>query len=152
MILERLLAIRDLRNETQRLESDGSDTLASDIAIPAGLFYLLTQGLEMEIEDSESDDTPDRLSEGEHGAHPERMQSLLQAIRDATPNCAYSISPVYHGELRAGLRGALRIQKCEAEKVSDHRDPLGLRFIAGALLVALYECFSALDHLMDEGP
>jgi hypothetical protein len=152
MILERLLAIRDLRSEIQRLESDGVEALKSDIAIPAGLSYLLVRGLEAEIEAEESDDTQDWISEGEHGAHPERMRSLLQAIRDRASTGAYAVSPEYHGELRAGLRGALRIQKFEAAKVSDHRDPPGLRFIAKALLVTLYQSFRAIDDLMDAGP
>jgi hypothetical protein len=66
------------------------------------------------------------------------MQSLLQGIRDVAVTCAFDIGPKYHEELRSGLCGALQLQKFQAAKVSDYRDPPGHRFIAHRLLAVLY--------------
>jgi hypothetical protein len=150
MILGRLLAIRDLRNETRRIEGDGSEALGSDIAIPVGVLDLLAQGLERTIEEAEDGGSEARLSEGEHGVRLERMQWLLQAIRDSAPDRAYSVSPECHGELRAGMHRAFCVQDYARQTLSEYRDPPGRYFITWALLMALYDFFVVLDELMEE--
>jgi hypothetical protein len=151
MILERLLAIQDLRREARRLESERRDASGSDVAIPAGWLHLLARGLAIAIEDVESDHAEGTLSDREYLEHVERTQWLAQAIRDTAPDSAYSVRPDYHEELHAGLSGAFCIQKFEAEGLFEHHDPHGLHFIAQAQLVALYEFITILDDLMDEG-
>jgi len=150
MILERLLAIQELRKETRRLEGEGRAASGSDITIPAGWLDLLAEGLAMAIEDAESGDSEGELSDRECLERVERTQWLAQAIRDTAPDCALFVSPDYREELLDGLSGASRMQKLSADRLAERHDPHGLHFIARAQLVAIYEFTLALDGLMDE--
>ena len=149
MILERLLAIQELRKETRRLE--GEWQAGSNFTISVGWRDQLAEGFEIAVEDAESDDYEGELSGRERREHVERMRCLSQVIRDAAPDCALSVSPAYDEELLGGLRGALRMLDVKRQLLSKHDDSHGAHFIAGAQVVAMYEYILTLEDLMESG-
>jgi hypothetical protein len=150
MILERLLAIQELRKETRRLEEEGGAASGSDVRIPSGWLDLLAEGLAMAIEDAESGDSERELSDRECRERVERTRWLAQAIRDTVPDCALSVSPDYHEALRDGVYGAFRKQKVSVMRLVEHYDPHGLHFIVRAQLVAIYGFTLAFDGVLEE--
>jgi hypothetical protein len=65
MILERLVAIKALRQETRRLEREYHVAGACDIAIPAGWLHLLDRGLKSAISYAERRHAKGELSDDE---------------------------------------------------------------------------------------
>jgi hypothetical protein len=148
MILGRLVAIQELRQETRRLESEGHVAPASDITIPAGWLHLLGKGLAWVTEKAEKEHSSGKLSDDECRECVEQASWLAMAIRDVKPGRAYSVRPDYHEALLAGLAHAVNLQKLEAYRVSEH-DPLGLRFITHRSLAVLGKFFLTLSRNMD---
>ncbi|HTD58274.1 MAG TPA: hypothetical protein VK672_05215 [Solirubrobacteraceae bacterium] len=149
MILGRLVAIRELRQATHRLESRGRGVPASDVMLPAGWLHLLDRGLAMATEDAEEECADGKLSDDENRERVERARWLTMAIRGVKPGSAYPVSPAYHDALLEGLRYALSVQHFDTKRMSEH-DPIGLRFIASHSLYALYEFITALEDSVDE--
>jgi hypothetical protein len=149
MILGRLVAIRELRQATHRLESRGRDVPASDVMLPAGWLHLLDRGLAMTIKDAEEECADGELGADENRERVEHARWLTTAIRGVKPGSAYPVSTAYHEALLEGLRYALQVQHFDTQRMSKH-DPLGLRFIAEHSLHALYGFIMALEESVDE--
>jgi hypothetical protein len=150
MVLRRLAAIRDLRQETHRLESEGDKALASGIVIPADWLHLLRRGLTSSIELAEEEHADGKLSDHECRERVKRARWLIGAIDDAQPDSVYSVAPNYQEALRVGLCRALLFQSAEQQRLTKY-DPLGLRFIAERSELALGDLVWELcGLLMDE--
>jgi hypothetical protein len=149
MVLRRLVAIRELRQATHRLESRGSGVPAANVMLPAGWLHLLDRGLARATQDAEEECADGELSDDENRERVERARGLTTAIRGVKPGSAYHFSPAYHEALLEGLRYVLRFQHFDAQRLSEH-DPFGLRFIAWHSLDALYGFITALEGSADE--
>jgi len=136
MILERLVAIKALRQETRRLEREYHVAGACDIAIPAGWLPLLDRGLKSAIRYAKSRHAEGEFSDDKCRGQIERVERLAAAIRDVEPADAFSVGPEHHKALFAGLAGAAHIQDFEVARLSEY-DPLGQRFIAARSHTAL---------------
>jgi hypothetical protein len=129
MILERLVAIKALRQETRRLEREYHSAGACDITIPAGWLDLLGRGLEWAIAHTEIRRDKGGLSDDELRGQIERVEQLAAVVRDVASSGAFSVGPEHHKALFAGLATARELQDAEVARLSDY-DPLGQRFIA----------------------
>jgi hypothetical protein len=136
MILERLVAIKALRQETRRLEREYHVAGACDIAIPAGWLHLLDRGLKSAIEYAETRHAKGELSDDECRERIERAERLVAAIRDVEPGDAFAVAPEHHKALFAGLADLADLQDFEVAQLSEY-DPLGQRFIATRSYTAL---------------
>jgi hypothetical protein len=143
MILERLVAIKALRQETRRLEREYHFAEACDIAIPVGWLHLLDRGLKSEIRYAERRHAEGKLSDDECRGQIERVERLAAAIRDVEPGDAFSVGPEHHKALFAGLADAANLQDFEVARLSEY-DPLGQRFIA----MRSYAALSSLVRLL----
>lgn len=138
--LERLVVVKELREETSRLKSEGLDP-SLDIAIPADWLPLLARGLKREIEKSEEDSDDDEPDDIVAPANVEHMRTLMSIISDAEVNNSCTIGPDYHVPLWLGLCGAVRRQEFLATVVNTPYYPLSLRFVTQTELMALRDFF-----------
>ncbi len=136
MILERLVAIKALRQEMRRLEREYHFAGACDIVIPVGWLHLLDRGLKSAIGYAERRHAEGELSDDECRGQIERVERLAAAIRDVEPGDAFSVAPEHHKALFAGLADAADLQDFEVAGLSEY-DPLGQRFIATRSHIAL---------------
>jgi len=128
-VLRRLAAIRDLRQETHRLKSEGDTALASGVVIPADWLDLLRRGLMLSIDLAQEEHADGKLSDDERRERTERARWLAETIGDVEPGSAYSVAPSYQEALRVGLCEALLLQSTDRQRLTEY-DPPGLRFIA----------------------
>jgi len=144
--LSRLVVVRELREETSRLESRDLGS-SRGITVPASWLPLLVEGLEGIIEDEgKTDAAPDDDGE-ELAVDVKRIHALVSVLRDVPAGSGVSVSPSHHEALYFGLCDAVRWKEWLATRVGDHNNPPGLRFVSAAEFVALYEFAMTVEDI-----
>jgi hypothetical protein len=136
MVFERLAAIKDLREEMCRIESEVHSGVACDVSIPAGWLHLLGRGLKLAVAQTKRGHAVGELSEGECRERVEQAERLAAALGEVEPGESYCVGSDYYPTLLIGLRRAAKVQYFEMARLSKH-DPLGQRFIAVHSLAVL---------------
>jgi hypothetical protein len=145
-LLERLVAIRELRQATHRLKSEDGDLQTSTVTLPAGWLPMLERELAMAIEDAEEERVEGKLDGEEYRKRVDRAHALTKTIRRVQPGSACAVDLSHHESLLEGLRHMLNAHFIDARYRLSERDPLGPRFIASHSLHALGRFIVAIEE------